>query len=115
MKMLELKEVNTFYGSVQALKDVSLRVEKGQIISIIGSNGAGKTTLLKTISGLLKPQSGTLTFYGKEVGGLRPAAIVRLGLIQIPEGRGIFTEFTVEENLQAGRFPATIKRESRPI
>ncbi|MGA2958529.1 MAG: ABC transporter ATP-binding protein [Thermodesulfobacteriota bacterium] len=100
--MLELKQVNTFYGSIQALKDVSLRVEEGQIISIIGSNGAGKTTLLKTISGLLKPQSGFLTFYGKEVGGLRPAAIVRLGLIQIPEGRGIFTEFTVEENLRAG-------------
>lgn len=102
--MLKLDGVSANYGQVRALIEISIRVEEGQIVCIIGSNGAGKTTLLKTISGLLKPESGTINFDGKEIGGQRPAVIVRKGIIQIPEGRGIFTEFTVEENLRAGAF-----------
>lgn len=102
--MLEINGINVFYGAIQALNDVSIKVEQGEIVSIIGSNGAGKTTLLRTISGLLRPKSGSITFLGKEISDVESDEIVRLGISHSPEGRRIFTNMTVHENLQLGAY-----------
>ncbi len=102
--MLEIRDLCTCYGKVQALWDVSLQVNEGEIVALVGSNGAGKTTLLNTISGLLRPASGSVTFLGHQIGGLPPHAIVELGISQVPEGGRVFPEMTVRENLEMGAY-----------
>ncbi|HIK11025.1 MAG TPA: ABC transporter ATP-binding protein [Oscillatoriaceae cyanobacterium M33_DOE_052] len=105
--MLQVKELQTYYGNIQALKGVSLHVEQGEIVTLIGSNGAGKTTTLRTIQGLLRPRSGTILFEGKPLETLSTQAIVQLGIAQSPEGRMIFPKMTVLENLDMGAFCRT--------
>src|SRR5688572_25200943 len=100
--MLEIDGIDVFYGSVQALRGVSLRVEDGEMVSLLGANGAGKTTTLRTISGLLSPKAGEIRFDGKRVDALSPQKVVRLGISQLPEGRELFPELTVLENLRLG-------------
>jgi len=102
--MLSVQSINVYYGAIHALKDVSLDVQKGEIVSIIGSNGAGKSTLLRTISGLLKPRTGQVIYKGTEIQGVNADKIVKLGIGHSPEGRRIFTNMTVQENLQLGAF-----------
>ncbi len=102
--MLELQNVETYYGRIPAVKGVSLRVEQGEVVTLIGSNGAGKTTTLKTIMGLLKPREGTITLDGTRIDRLPTDRIVRLGLAHAPEGRRIFPRLTVLENLELGAF-----------
>jgi branched-chain amino acid transport system ATP-binding protein len=102
--MLEISGINVFYGAIQALTDVSINVEQGEIVSIIGSNGAGKSTLLRTISGLLRPRSGSISFLGREIHDMPADDIVRLGISHSPEGRRIFTNMSVHENLQLGAY-----------
>jgi branched-chain amino acid transport system ATP-binding protein len=102
--LLNLKDVRTYYGNFAALKGVSLVVEEKEIVTLLGANGAGKSTLLKTISGLLKPKSGTITFMEKRIDPLHPNAIVRLGISQCAEGRKLFPEMTVLKNLRLGGF-----------
>jgi branched-chain amino acid transport system ATP-binding protein len=102
--MLEVSNLNVFYGKSQALRDVSLRVEQKEIVALVGANGAGKTTLLNTISGLLRPASGSVEFLGQRIDGLAPHNIMKLGVCQIPEGRKLFREMTVGENLEMGAY-----------
>ena len=104
MTMLELRNIDVFHGNIQALHDISLTVDQGEIVTLIGANGAGKSTALMTISGLLPIRRGHLTFLGQELTGLTPDAIVRLGISQVPEGRLIFSDMTVSENLDMGAF-----------
>ena len=102
--MLELRGVNVFYGAVQALREVSLRVDEGEIVTLIGANGAGKSTTLMAMSGIVPPRRGEILFAGRPIHGLATDRIVRLGLCQVPEGRRIFPELTVAENLDMGAF-----------
>ncbi|MEM4220083.1 MAG: ABC transporter ATP-binding protein [Candidatus Caldarchaeum sp.] len=102
--MLEVKELAAAYGTALALKKVSVRVEKGEIVSLIGANGAGKTTTLRVISGILKPIKGSVLFEGRDITMLEPFQIAALGIIHVPEGRGIFPMMTVEENLEMGAY-----------
>lgn len=102
--MLEIKNLHTYYGNIHALKGISLDVEQGEVVSLIGSNGAGKTTTLRTIQGLLKPRQGKILFEGSPLESLSAQAIVRLGISQSPEGRLIFPRMTVQENLEMGAF-----------
>lgn len=102
--MLSLSGVHTYYGNIEALKGIDLNVEKGEIIALLGANGAGKTTTLSSISGLTPPRRGRVVFEGRDLRGLRPEAIVALGLIQVPEGRHIFPGLTVLENLKMGAY-----------
>ena len=102
--MLELRDVDVFYGEVQALRGVSLKVEAGQIVTLIGANGAGKSTTLRTISGLLRPKRGTIRFDGVELNGTEPHEITQSGLIHVPEGRMLLESMTVRENLLAGAY-----------
>jgi branched-chain amino acid transport system ATP-binding protein len=104
MAILELRDVHTYYGNIHALKGISLSVEEGEIVTLIGSNGAGKSTTLKTISGLLRPRSGEVHFGGRRVDGHRPDEMVKLGISQSPEGRRVFPRMTVQENLEMGAF-----------
>jgi branched-chain amino acid transport system ATP-binding protein len=103
--MLEVNNIATFYGKVQALWGVSFRIDEGEIVALVGANGAGKTTLLNTISGLLRPASGTVVFLDKRIDGLTPHTIVELGVSHIPEGRKLFTDMSVRENLEMGAYP----------
>ncbi len=105
--MLELTGVEATYGSILALKGISLRVDEGKIIAVIGPNGAGKSTTLKTIAGLLRPLAGEVSFLGRPLGGLLPHEIVRMGISLVPEGRRIFPELTVGENLRVGAITRT--------
>jgi branched-chain amino acid transport system ATP-binding protein len=102
--MLVLDQVDVYYGSVQALRGVSLRVEEGEVVTLIGSNGAGKSTTLRTISGLLRPRRGRVVFRGTDLVGMRPDRVVGLGVSQVPEGRRIFPALTVRENLEMGGY-----------
>ena len=102
--MLELRGVNTFYGNIQALREVNLVIGEGEIVTLIGANGAGKSTTLMTICGGTPPRSGEVLFRGKPIHTLRPNAIVALGISQVPEGRLIFPDLTVQENLDLGGF-----------
>ena len=102
--MLEVSNIDTFYGKIQALWDVSLRIDESEIVALVGANGAGKTTLLNTISGLLRPTSGSVGFQGKRIDGLMSHAIVELGLSHIPEGRKLFPDMSVRENLEMGAY-----------
>ncbi len=107
--VLELRGVNTFYGQIQALRDVTLEIGEGEIITLIGANGAGKTTTLMSVSGVVPPKSGEILYRGKPIHTLSPDRIVALGLCQVPEGRLIFPELTVLENLDMGAFMRTDK------
>jgi branched-chain amino acid transport system ATP-binding protein len=102
--MLEVESLHVHYGAIHALHGVSLVVERGQIVTLIGANGAGKSTTLRTISGLIRPSSGSISFEGKPITKVPPHEIVRLGIAQAPEGRGIFANLTVDENLDMGAF-----------
>ncbi len=107
MALLEVRDLHVYYGQIHALKGVSLSVERGEIVTLIGANGAGKTTTLRTISGLLRPRSGSVWFAGEELSRLPAHEIVRLGVVQVPEGRRIFGQLTVLENLELGAFTRT--------
>jgi branched-chain amino acid transport system ATP-binding protein len=102
--MLELKNVHTYYGNIHALKGISIVVNEGEIVTLIGSNGAGKTTTLRTIQGLLRPREGSITLRGEELTKLPPHEIVQRGISQSPEGRLIFSKMTVRENLEMGAY-----------
>ena len=104
MALLEIDEIHTYYGNIHALKGVSLSVEQGEIVTLIGGNGAGKTTTLNTISGILRPRTGTVRLDGKDLGTVAPHKIVALGVVQVPEGRRTFSRLTVEENLKMGGY-----------
>lgn len=102
--MLELSDVHTYYGNIRALKGISVKVGRGEVVTLIGSNGAGKTTTLKTIMGTLTPRQGTITLEGERIDGLHSDKVVRRGIAQAPEGRRIFPRMTVLENLELGAF-----------
>jgi branched-chain amino acid transport system ATP-binding protein len=104
MALLELHNVHTYYGNIHALKGISVTVDKGEIVTLIGSNGAGKTTTLKTISGLLRPKEGTITLDGRRIDNVPAHDIVATGICQAPEGRRIFPRLTTLENLEMGAF-----------
>ena len=109
--MLEISDIHTSYGNIRALKGISLIVEKGEIVTLIGANGAGKTTTLKTIIGTLGPQRGEIRFEGKRISGLSTNKVVRMGLAHTPEGRRIFPRMTVLENLELGAFARADKQD----
>ncbi|MFK9093935.1 ABC transporter ATP-binding protein [Bacillus salipaludis] len=102
--MLNVSNIDVFYGNIQALKGVSLEVKDGEIVTLIGANGAGKSTLLKTLSGLLKPKSGKIEYVGGSIAGNQPQSIVKAGISHVPEGRRVFANMTVEENLELGAY-----------
>ncbi len=102
--MLKIKDVNIFYGNAQALKNISLEVNDGEVVAILGANGAGKSTLLKAVSGLLRPASGRIEFQNREINRLSPNEIVTLGISQCPEGRKLFPEMSVYKNLMLGGY-----------
>lgn len=102
--MLQINNINVYYGNIQALKGVTLEINEGEIVTLIGANGAGKSTLLKTISGLLKPKQGEILFEGQPIGGKVAQTIVKRGISQVPEGRRVFANMTVEENLELGAY-----------
>jgi len=102
--MLKVEDINVYYGNIQALKGVTLEINQGEIVTLIGANGAGKSTLLKTISGLLKPKNGQVLYEGKSIGGKQAQVIVKQGISHVPEGRRVFANMTVQENLELGAF-----------
>ena len=104
MALLELNDIHTFYGNIEALKGISLEVEEGEIVTLIGSNGAGKSTTLRSISGLTPPRSGSIKFDGREIGETPPQDVTRLGIAQSPEGRHCFQRMSVRENLDLGAY-----------
>ena len=110
MALLEVQDLHTYYGNIAALKGISLEVNEGEVVTLIGSNGAGKTTTLRSISGLTPPREGTIKFDGKEIGETAPQEIVRLGISQAPEGRRCFSRMSVRENLELGAF---LRRDER--
>jgi len=109
--MLTLENVSVNYGAIEALTGISMRVEKGEVVTLIGANGAGKTTTLRTITGLLEPRAGRVTFEGEEIGGMATHKLVARGISMSPEGRGVFANLTVRENLQMGAYLKSNKRE----
>jgi len=111
--MLEVSNLDIFYGKSQALRNISLNVNEGEIVALVGTNGAGKTTLLNTISGLLRPTSGSVEFLGKRIDRLAPHKIMKLGICQIPEGRKLFTDMTVRENLEMGAYSSKAWRQRK--
>src|SRR5512139_3505257 len=102
--LISVENLNVFYGAIQALRDVSFTVGKGEIVSLIGANGAGKSTTLRALSGILRPASGSIVHDGRPIAGLPPHRIVRLGISHVPEGRGVFANITVRENLEMGAY-----------
>lgn len=102
--MLKIEDIDVYYGIIHALKGVSLEINEGEIVTLIGANGAGKSTLLKTISGLLKPKKGDILFQGQSISGKVAQSIVKQGLSHVPEGRRVFSNMTVEENLELGAY-----------
>ncbi len=102
--MLKIDNIHVYYGAIHAIKGISLEVREGEIVTLIGANGAGKSTTLRTVSGLLKPKSGKISFLGKDIAGKAAHEIVREGISQVPEGRRIFAEMSVLENLEMGAF-----------
>ena len=111
--MLELRNVHTYYGNIQALKDISIEVSEGEIITLIGANGAGKSTTLMSICGVVPPRSGEIHFLGKPIQDMSPDKIVSLGICQVPEGRRIFPHLNVLENLDMGAFLRKDRNETR--
>ena len=108
--LLEIKDIHTFYGNIEALKGISLTVEEGEIVTMIGSNGAGKSTTLRSVSGLTPPREGSIRFEGNEIGETPPQEIVSMGISQSPEGRKCFGRMTVRENLELGAY---LRRDSK--
>lgn len=111
--MLKVDQIDVYYGNIQALKEVSLEVNDGEIVTLIGANGAGKSTLLKTLSGLLKPKKGDIQYIGQSIAGKPAQAIVKAGISHVPEGRRVFANMTVEENLELGAYLRNDKKEIR--
>ncbi len=111
MAMLEVKDLQVYYGMIQAIKDVSFEVNKGEVIALIGANGAGKTTILHTVTGLLSPQKGSITFEGKEITKIPGHKIVSMGMAHVPEGRRVFANLTVYQNLKLGAYTRSNKKE----
>ncbi|HHW39342.1 MAG TPA: ABC transporter ATP-binding protein [Bacillales bacterium] len=111
--MLKVDKIDVYYGNIQALKEVSLEVSEGEIVTLIGANGAGKSTLLKTLSGLLKPKNGQIKYMGGNIGGKPAQTIVKAGISHVPEGRRVFANMTVEENLELGAYLRKDKKEIR--
>ena len=111
--MLKVKNVNTYYGKVHALKNISIHLQEREIVALIGANGAGKTTILNTLSGVTPAQSGDIQFAGAGIAALRPDRIVRLGISQVPEGRQVFKGLSVVDNLELGAYLRYRSRESR--
>jgi branched-chain amino acid transport system ATP-binding protein len=110
--MLKIDDINVYYGAIHALKGISIEVPEGEIVTLIGANGAGKSTTLRTISGLLKPKTGQITFEGQNIAGLPAQDIVKKGICQVPEGRRIFANMSVLENLELGAY---IRSDSKGI
>src|SRR3954463_6389529 len=104
MAMLEVREIHTFYGNIEALKGISLEVNEGEIVTLIGSNGAGKSTTLRSISGLSPVRRGEISFEGREIQLMAPQEIVKMGILQSPEGRRCFQRMSVRENLELGAY-----------
>ena len=115
MSILEIQNLQVHYGKIQAVQDVSLKIDKGDFVTIIGANGAGKTTLLKTISGVLRPTSGSISFMGEEITNGRSDHILKKGVAHVPEGRRVFAELTVEENLRCGAYLNNDKAEVKRL
>jgi len=113
--MLELQDVRAYYGPIKALKGISLSIEKGEVVSLLGANGAGKSTTLMTISGVNRVGGGTITYKGERIDGMRPDEIVRLGICQVPEGRRIFSRLSVRENLEMGAFVVDDRKKIRTL
>ena len=113
MQMLNVEHINVYYGQIHAIKDVSFEVNEGEIVSLIGSNGAGKSTALKTVSGLLRSHTGSITFLGQDISKVEAYRLVAQGLAHVPEGRRIFLQMTVEENLQMGGYTAGKEMDAR--
>ena len=113
--LLKVSGIETYYGKIQALKGVSLEVEQGKIVTILGANGAGKTTTMKSIAGLLKPKTGKIEFLGKDVTGLRPDQLLKQGMSLVPEGRAILSGMTVMENLEMGAYQRKDKEIEKDI
>ena len=111
MAMLEVKDIEVFYGMIQAIKGVSFEVNEGEVIALIGANGAGKTTILHTITGLLSPKNGSIIFEGQDSSKIPAHKIVSLGMAHVPEGRRVFADLTVYENLKMGAYTRTDKKE----
>jgi len=111
MSLLKLDNVHTYYGNIHALKGINIHIEKGEIVTLIGGNGAGKTTTLRTISGLLKPREGSITFDDKDLLKYKANEIVYKGISMVPEGRGVFARLTVTENLEMGAYSRNSKQE----
>ncbi len=109
--LLKINEINVFYGTIQALTNISFEVNEGEIVTLIGANGAGKSTILKTISGLIQPKSGIITFKDKPLSGVMANRIVEMGISHVPEGRRVFANLTVLENLEMGAFTRRDKNE----
>ena len=108
--MLELRGVHSFYGHIEALKGVDFHVDQGEIVALIGGNGAGKTTTLRTVSGMLRPKVGTVTFQGQNIGGYAANRIMQMGMSHVPEGRRIFGQLSVRENLEVGAYTITDRK-----
>jgi len=108
--MLTVDNLSAAYSRIEVLKDISLRVDEGEIVCLVGANGAGKSTLLRVISGVLRSTKGQITFNGEQIGGARPDDIVRIGISQVPEGRQIFSTLTVKHNLYLGAYVHALKR-----
>ena len=102
--MLDVQDINVYYGAIHAVKGISFRVEEGEIVTLIGANGAGKTTTLQTVSGLLRSRTGSISFMGEDISNVPASKLVSKGLAQVPEGRRIFLQMSVEENLEMGAF-----------
>ena len=111
--MLHVDDINAFYGKIQALWNVSLKVDEAEVVALVGANGAGKTTLVNTISGLLTPASGHIEFLGKRIDGLKSHTIVELGMSHIPEGRMLFPDMSVHENLEMGAYTKRVWKNKR--
>ena len=113
MAMLEVKDLNVFYGNIHAIKGVSLHVNQGEIVSLIGANGAGKTTILQTISGLIRAKSGQILFEGEDITSLRAHKICKKGIAQVPEGRRVFANLTVSDNINLGAYTIRDTKENK--
>ena len=115
MALLAVDNINVHYGAIQALCGVSLEVNRGEIVTLIGANGAGKSTTLRVISGMIKPSNGAIRFDGETIDGTPSHKLVRMGISHVPEGRGIFANFTVEENLVIGGHARKVSRKEAAV